>query len=248
MEFPPSLFLLIFPSRWNIFQIPFLYLLLSFTFQAILPLHPLAALPLFQLFIPLMLPTVLLWLTLLAKRFPILYLSSSLHPLLGLSLCLPNLWLIPILLVPSLLTCFHLCSALSLLTRTYPHVLLSLQKSFPCSLLLHLPLLVSSFQGNLGEDSLSGESPLEGALLGENLQEAKGGVVLPSLGTLLTLALVPTTFLFPILYPCFPRGTCLGMEHWICLLDLGSPVTFLRIPQLIPFSLTTPVLPKSFLP
>ena len=195
-----------------------------------------------------MLLAVLLWLTLLAKRFPILYLSSGLHPLLGLSLCLPNLWLIPILLVPFLLTCFHLCPALSLMTRAYPHVLLSLQKSFPHSLLLHLPLLVSSLQGNLGEDSLSGESPLEGALLGGNLPEAEGGVVPPFLGTLLTLVLVPITFLSLILHPCFPRDICLGMEHWIYLLDLGSVATFLRIPQLIPSSLTTPLLPKSFLP
>ena len=230
------------------FKIPFLYLLLSFTFQVILLLNPLPALPPFQLFIPLMLLAVLLWLTLLAKRFLILYLPSDLHPLLGLSPCLPNLWLIPILLVPFLLTCFHLCPALSLIIKTYPHVLLSLQRSFPPSLLLHLPLLVSSLQGDLGKDSLSGESPLEDALLGENLQEAKGGVVLPSLGTLLTLVLVPTTFLSPILHPCFPRDICLGMEHWICLLDLGSAVTFLRITQLTSSSLTTPVLPKSFLP
>ena len=98
---------------------------------------------------------VLLWLTLLAKRFPILYLSSGLHPLLGLSLYLPNLWLIPIILVPFLLTCFHLCPALSLIIRTYPHVLLSLQRSFPHLLPLHPSLLVFSLQGNLGEDSLS---------------------------------------------------------------------------------------------
>ena len=182
------------------------------------------------------------------KRFPILFHPSGLHPLLGLSLYLPNLWLIPILLVLFLLTCFHLYPALSLMIRTYPHVLLLLQKSFPHSRLLHLPLLVSSLQGNLGEDSLPGESSLEGTLLGENLQEVGGGVVLPSLGTLLTLALVPTTFLFPILHPCFPRNIFLGMEHWICLLDLGSAVTFLRIPQLTPSSLTTPVPPKSFLP
>ena len=179
---------------------------------------------------------------------PILCLSSGLHPLLGLFLCLPNLWPIPILLVPFLLTCFHLCQAPSLMTRTYPNVLLLLQKSFPYSLLLHLPLLVFSLQGNLGEDSLSGESPLEGTLLGENLQEAEGGVVLPSLGTLLILVLVPTTFLSPILHPCFPRDTCLGMEYWICLLDLGSAVTFLKVPQSTPSSLITPVLPKSFLP
>ena len=78
-----------------------------------------------------MLLAVLLWLTLLAKRFLILYLPSDLHPLLGLSPYLPNLWLIPILLVPFLLTCFHLCPALSLIIKTYPHVLLSLQRSFP---------------------------------------------------------------------------------------------------------------------
>ena len=134
------------------------------------------------------------------------------------------------------------------MTRTYPHVLLSHQKSFPHSLILHLPLLVSSLQGNLGEASLSGESPLVGILLGENLQEAEGGVVLYSLGTLLTLVLVPTTFPSPIPHPCFPRDTCLGMEHWICLLDLGSAVTCLRIPQLTLSSLITPVLPKSSLP
>ena len=92
------------------------------------------------------------------------------------------------------------------------------------------------------------EGPLEGTLLGENFLEVKGGVVLPSLGTLLTLVLVPTTFLFPILHPCLPRDICLGMWHWICLLDLGSAVTSPRIPQLTPSSLTTPVLPKSFLP
>ena len=74
----------------------------------------------------------------------ILCLSSSLHLLLGPFLCLPNLWLIPILLVPFLFTCFHLCPALSLMTRTYPHVLLLPQNSFSHSLLLHLPLLVSS--------------------------------------------------------------------------------------------------------
>ena len=39
---------------------------------------------------------------------------------------------------------------------------------------------------------------------GENLQEAKGRVVLPSLCIFLTLVLVPTTFLSPILHPCFP--------------------------------------------
>ena len=179
---------------------------------------------------------------------PILCLALGLHLLLGPFLCLPNLWLIPILLVPFLLTCFHLCPALSLMTRTYPHVLLLLQKSFPHSLLFHLPLLVSSLQGSPGGDRLSGESPLEGALLGENLQEAEGGVVLTYLGTLLTLVLALTTFLSPIPQPCFPRDTCLGMEHWICLLDLGSAVTFLRIPQSTPSSLVTPVLPKSFLP
>ena len=48
--------------------------------------------------------------------------------------------------------------------------------------------------------------------------------------------------------PMFSQDICLGMEHWICLLDLGSAVTFPRIPQLTPSSLTTPVLPKSFLP
>ena len=147
-----------------------------------------------------------------------------------------------------LLTCFHLYPALSLMIKTYPHVLLLLQRSFLHLLLLHLSPLVSSLQGNLGGDSLPGESPLEGTLLGENLQEAEGGVVLPSLGILLTLVLVPTTFLFPILHPCFPRDTCLGVGHWICLPDLGSAVTFLRIPQLTPSSLTISVPPESFLP
>ena len=82
------------------------------------------------------------------QEVSILYLPSGLPPLLGLSPYLPNLWLIPILLVPFLLTCFHLCPALSLMIRTYPHVLLSLQRSFPHLLLLHLSLLVSSLQGN----------------------------------------------------------------------------------------------------
>ena len=195
-----------------------------------------------------MLLTVLLWLTFLVKRFPILFLPSSLHPLLGLSLYLPNLWVIPTLLVLFLLTCFHLYTALSLMIRTYPHALLLLQRSFPHLLLLQLSLPVSCLKGSLGEDSLPGESPLEGTLLGENLQETEGGVVLPSLGTLLTLVLAPTTFLFPILHPCLPRDTCLKMEYWICLLDLGSAVTFLRIPQLIPSLPTTPVLSKSYLP
>ena len=195
-----------------------------------------------------MLLTILLCLTFLVKRFPILFLPLSLHPLLGLSLYLPNLWLTSILLVLFLLTCLHLYPALSFMIRTYPHVPLLLQKSFPHLLLLHLSLLVSFLQGNLEEDRLSEESPPEGIFPRKNLQEAEGGVVLPPLGTLLTLVLVPTTFLFPILHPCFPRNICLGMEHWICLLDLGSTVTFSRIPQLTPPSLTTPVLPKSFLP
>ena len=69
--------------------------------------------------------------TLLVKRFPILFLPSSLHPFLGLSLYIPNLWLIPILLVLFPLTCFHLYPALSLIIRTYPHVPLLLQRSFP---------------------------------------------------------------------------------------------------------------------
>ena len=79
-------------------------------------------------------------------------------------------------------------------------------------------------------DSLLEESPPESIFPGENLQEAEGGVVLPSLGTLLTLVLVSTTFLLPILHPCLPMDICLGMGHWIFLLDLGSSVTFLRIP------------------
>ena len=132
--------------------------------------------------------------------------------------------------------------------QNLPLCSLLLQTSFSHLLLLHLSLLVSSLQGNLGGDSLSEESPLEGVLPGENLQEAKGGVVLPSLSTLLILVLVPITFPFPILHPCFPMDICLGMGHWICLLNPGSAVTFLRIPQLTPSLPTTPVLPKSFLP
>ena len=194
-----------------------------------------------------MLLTVLLWLILLVKRLPTLFLPSSLHPLLGLSLYLPNLLLAPILLVLSPLTCLHPYSALSLMIRIYPYVPLLLQKSFSHLLILHLSLLVSPLQGNLGGDSLSEKSALGGILPGENLQEAEGGVVLPSLGTLFILVLVPITFPLSILHPCFPMDICLRMGHWICLLDPGSAVTFLRIPQLTPSLPTTPVLPKSFL-
>ena len=113
-------------------------------------------------------------LSLMTRTYP-----HVLHLLLGLFLCLPDLWLIPILPVPFLLTCFHLCPALSLMTRTYPHVLLLLQKSFPHSLLFHLPLLVSSLQGSLGEDRLSGESPLEGAFLGDISKRLREGLYYP---------------------------------------------------------------------
>ena len=59
----------------------------------------------------------------------------------------------------------------------------------------------------------------------------RGGAPGPSLDTPLTLIQVPTIFSFPILYLCFPRDTCLEMEHWIYLPDLGSAVTHLRILQ-----------------
>ena len=124
-----------------------------------------------------------------------------------------------------------------------PSCLLLLQRSFPHLLLLHLSLLVSSLQGNLGEDSLSEESPPEGILLGENLQEVKGGAVLPS----------HSSFGFHN-FP-FSHSSPMSSQGYLSrdgALDLSTRPRvccyFPIIPQLTHSSLTTPVLPKSFLP
>ena len=178
----------------------------------------------------------------------ILCLSSGLPPLLGLFLCLPRLCLILVLLAPYPLICFPLCPAPLLMTKTYPHAPLSLQKSSPLLFLLHQPHVVPFLQGNLGEDILLGENPQGDTILEENPQEAEGGALITLSGYSSHSSSGSHTFPLPILHLCFPRDTCLEMEHWIYLLDLGSVVTYLRILQLTPSSFITPVLPKSFLP
>ena len=108
---PLLLHLLTFPLRWNVFQIPFLYLPLSFTLEAILLPHLLLASLLFQPYMLPMLQTILFYPTFLVKMFLILCPYSGLYLFLGLFPCLLRLWLILVPLAPYLLICSPLCLA-----------------------------------------------------------------------------------------------------------------------------------------
>ena len=104
---------LTFLLRWNVFQIPFLYLPLSFTFKAILLPHLLLASLYFNLTCSQCCRQSLFHPTFLVKMSLILCPYSGLYLLLGLFPCLLRLWLILVPLAPYLLTCSPLSSSIT---------------------------------------------------------------------------------------------------------------------------------------